>query len=49
MRSIGRRLRSTFGVGSSRMAIRSQMAWYWRWVANVLMMIGVGAVVWWLV
>lgn len=49
MRSIGRRLRSTFGVGSSRMAIRSQMAWYWRWVANVLMMIGVAAVVWWLV
>ena len=49
MRSIGRRLRSTFGVGSSRMAIRSQMAWYWRWLANILMMIGVGAVVWWLV
>jgi hypothetical protein len=49
MRSIGRRLRSTFGVGSSRMAIRSQMAWYWRWLANLMMMIGVGAVVWWLV
>lgn len=49
MRSIGRRLRSTFGVGSSRMAIRSQLAWYWRWVANLLMMIGVAAVVWWLV
>ena len=49
MRSIGRRLRSTFGVGSSRMAIRSQMAWYWRWLANILMMIGVAAVVWWLV
>ena len=49
MRSIGRRLRSTFGVGSSRMAIRSQMAWYWRWLANLMMMIGVAAVVWWLV
>jgi len=49
MRSIARRLRSTFGVGSSRMAIRSQMAWYWRWLANLLMMIGVAAVVWWLV
>ncbi len=49
MRSIGRRLCSTFGIGSSRMAIRSQMAWYWRWLANLLMMVGVAAVVWWLV
>jgi len=49
MRGIGRRLRSTFGIGSSRMAIRSQMAWYWRFLANVLMMVAVAAVVWWLV
>ena len=49
MRGLGRRLRSTFGIGSSRMAIRSQLAWYWRWVLNVLMMVVVGGVVWWLV
>ena len=49
MRGIGRRLRSTFGIGSSRMAIRSQLAWYWRWLLNILMMVVVGAVVWWLV
>jgi len=49
MRGITRRLRSTFGIGSSRMAIRSQMAWYWRWLANVLMMVVVAGVVWWLV
>lgn len=49
MRGIGRRLRSSFGIGSSRMAIRSQMAWYWRWLLNVLMMVLVGTVVWWLV
>ena len=49
MRGIGRRLRSTFGIGSSRMAIRSQLAWYWRWILNVLMMVVVGGVVWWLV
>lgn len=49
MRGIGRRLRSNFGIGSSRMAIRSQLAWYWRWLLNVLMMLGVAAVVWWLV
>lgn len=49
MRGIGRRLRSNFGIGSSRMAIRSQLAWYWRWMLNVLMMALVGTVVWWLV
>jgi hypothetical protein len=38
-----------FGIRSSRMAIRSQLAWYWRWLLNVLMMVVVGAVVWWLV
>lgn len=49
MRGIGRRLRSNFGIGSSRMAIRSQMAWYWRWLLILLLMILVAAVVWWLV
>jgi regulator of replication initiation timing len=49
MRGIARRLRSNFSIGSSRMAIRSQMAWYWRWLANVLMMVVVAGVVWWLV
>ena len=49
MRGIGRKLRSSFGIGSGRMAIRSQHAWYWRWTLNVLMMALVGAVVWWLV
>jgi hypothetical protein len=49
MRNIGRRIRSNFGMGSSRVAIRSQMAWYWRWGLNVLMMAAVAGVVWWLV
>ena len=49
MRSIGRRLRSNFGIGSSRVAIRSQLAWYWRWAVNLLMMGAVAALVWWLV
>jgi hypothetical protein len=48
MRGLGRRLRSSFSIGSSRMAIRSQLAWYWRWMLNLLMMVLVGAVVWWL-
>lgn len=46
---LARRLRSSFGIGSSRMAIRSQLAWYWRWLLNVLMMALVATVVWWLV
>jgi DNA-binding transcriptional MerR regulator len=49
MRGLGRRLRSTFGIGSSRMAIRSQLAWYWRWLANLVMMAVVAAAVWILV
>ena len=44
-----RRLRSSFGIGSSRMAIRSQLAWYWRWLLNILLMVLVATVVWWLV
>jgi regulator of replication initiation timing len=31
------------------MAIRSQLAWYWRWLLNVLLMVVVATVVWWLV
>ncbi|HRE12946.1 MAG TPA: hypothetical protein PLD37_02000 [Usitatibacteraceae bacterium] len=49
MRGLARRLRSNFGIRSSRMTIRSQMAWYWRWLANVLMMAAVAGIVWWLV
>lgn len=49
MRGLGRRLRSSFGIGSARMAIRSQLAWYWRWLLNVLMMVLVAVAVWWLV
>lgn len=49
MRGLARRLRSSFGIRSSRMAIRSQLAWYWRWLLNLLMMVVVGGVVWWLV
>ena len=49
MRGIARRMRSRFGIGSSRMAIRSQLAWYWRWLVNLLMMGLVAAAVWWIV
>jgi hypothetical protein len=48
MPSLFRRLRSNFGIGSSRMAIRSQLAWQWRWLLNLLMMAAAGVIVWWL-
>lgn len=49
MRGLARRLRSNFGIRSSRMTIRSHMAWYWRWFLNLLVMAAVAGAVWWLV
>ena len=49
MRGLARRLRSNFGIRSARMSIRSQMAWQWRWLLNILVMVLVATVVWWLV
>lgn len=49
MRGLARRLRSNFGIRSSRMMIRSHLAWYWRWLLNLLMMAAVAGIVWWLV
>ena len=48
MRGIGRRIRSSFGLGSSRVSIRPQLAWYWRWLINLLALALVAGVVWWL-
>jgi hypothetical protein len=49
MRGIGRRIRSSFGLGSSRVSIRPQVAWYWRWLTNLGAMAIVAGVVWWVV
>lgn len=49
MRGLARRIRSNFGIGSSRLAIRPQVAWYWRWLVNLSMMAAVAAAVWWIV
>lgn len=48
MRGLGRRIRSNFGMGASRMSIRVQTAWYWRWLGNLFVMAVVGGAVWWL-
>jgi hypothetical protein len=49
VRGLTRRLRSNFGIRSSRMTIRSHLAWYWRGLLNILMMAAVAGIVWWLV
>jgi len=49
VRGLARRLRSNVGIRSSRMTIRSHLAWYWRWLLTLLMMAAVAGVVWWLV
>ena len=49
MRSLARRLRSNIGIRSSRMTIRSHLAWYWRWLLNLIMMAAVAGTVWWVV
>jgi hypothetical protein len=49
VRGLARRLRSNFGIRSSRMTIRSHLAWYWRWLINILAMAAVAGIVWWLV
>ena len=35
MRGIGRRIRISFVLGSSRVAIRPQLAFFWRWLINL--------------
>lgn len=49
MRGLARRLRGNFGIRSSRMTIRSQLAWYWRWAINSVVLVSVALGVWWLV
>ncbi len=49
MRRLARRLRSRFGLRSTRMTIRSQLAWYWRWAINVIALVLVAFAVWWLI
>jgi len=49
MRGLARRLRGSFGVRSSRMTIRSQLAWYWRWAINAALLLLGTLALWWLI
>ena len=41
-------LRSKFGIAAPRVAVRTQIAWYWRWLAIILMITMVMALAWWM-
>ncbi|HTS21609.1 MAG TPA: DUF6776 family protein [Casimicrobiaceae bacterium] len=46
MRTLGRRMRQTFGISAPHMAVRTQLSWRWR-VPAVLGLIAVIAGMWW--
>ena len=41
-------LRSKFGIASRRVAVRTQVAWYWRWLIIITMITMVTALAWWM-
>ncbi|MGH8711008.1 MAG: DUF6776 family protein [Burkholderiales bacterium] len=41
-------LRSKFGIAATRVAVRTQVAWYWRWLVIIMMIAMVMALAWWM-
>lgn len=41
-------LRSKFGIAAPRVAVRTQVAWYWRWLVIIMMITMVMALAWWM-
>ena len=41
-------LRSKFGIAARRVAVRTQVAWYWRWLVIIMMITMVLALAWWM-
>ena len=41
-------LRSKFGIAARRVAVRTQVAWYWRWLVIIMMITMVMALAWWM-
>jgi len=46
LRTLGRRLRQTFGISARRMAVRTHLSWRWKLPA-LLVLLGVIAGMWW--
>lgn len=49
LRGIIRKIRSRIGIRSSKMAVRTHVSWYVRWIGTAIMMGVAAAIAWWLV
>lgn len=47
IRSIGRRVRQTFGISAPRMAVRTHLSWRWRVPALLALLLVIGGMWWW--
>jgi hypothetical protein len=47
LRSLGRRLRQTFGISAPRMAVRTHLSWRWRAPALVALLVVIAGMWWW--
>ena len=41
-------LRSKFGIAAPRVAVRTQVAWYWRWLVIIMLIALVIVLAWWM-
>ncbi|HYA19733.1 MAG TPA: DUF6776 family protein, partial [Burkholderiales bacterium] len=41
-------LRNRFGIAARRVAVRTQIAWYWRWLAIIMVITMLIALAWWM-
>ena len=47
LRSVGRRLRQTFGISAPRMAVRTHLSWRWRLTALLALVALIAGMWWW--
>jgi hypothetical protein len=47
LRSLGRRLRQTFGISAPRMAVRTHLSWRWRAPALLAVLVMIAGMWWW--
>jgi len=47
IRSLGRRVRQTFGISAPRMAVRTHLSWRWKLPALLALLLVIGGMWWW--
>ena len=47
IRSLGRRVRQTFGISAPRMAVRTHLSWRWKVPALLALLLVIGGMWWW--